>query len=80
MELTRYALGDFGSEEALALSESYDRILVVGHEPDFSRVVHDLTGGRVGMKKGGVAAVKLDGSKGELLVLLRPKDLETLAI
>ncbi len=70
----------FGREEALALAESHERILVVGHEPDFSQIVRDLTGGRVDMKKGGVAAVKLDGSKGELLVLLRPKDLETLAV
>ena len=31
------------------------RVLVVGHEPDFSQVVYDLTGGRVDFKKGGVA-------------------------
>ena len=34
------------------------RVLVVGHEPDFSQVVYDLTGGRVDFKKGGVAAVR----------------------
>jgi phosphohistidine phosphatase len=52
------------------------RILVVGHEPDFSQVVHDLTGGRVDFKKGGVAAVRVDGRPGELIVLLRPRELE----
>lgn len=69
----------FDRKDALELAEAFDRLLVVGHEPDFSQVIHDLTGGRVDMKKGGVAAVRLDGSKGELIVLLRPKDLETLA-
>jgi hypothetical protein len=40
------------------------RVLVVGHEPDFSQVVHDLTGARIDMKKGGVAGVRIDGSRG----------------
>src|SRR4051812_13417646 len=30
------------------------RVLLVGHEPDFSQVVYDLTGGRVEFKKGAV--------------------------
>ena len=55
------------------------RVLVVGHEPSFSQVVHDLTGGRVDFKKGGVAAVRVERASGELLVLLRPRELETMA-
>jgi phosphohistidine phosphatase len=56
------------------------RILVVGHNPDFAQVVHDLTGARVDFKKGGVAAVKLTGRhRGELVVLLRPVELEAIA-
>jgi phosphohistidine phosphatase len=51
------------------------RILVVGHNPDFQQVVHDLTSARVDFKKGGVAAVRLDGAA-ELIVLLRPRELE----
>ena len=51
-------------------------MLVVGHEPDFSQVVHDLTGARIDFKKGGIAAVRLDGTRGELIVLLRPRELE----
>jgi phosphohistidine phosphatase len=50
------------------------RVLVVGHEPDFSQVVYDLTGGRVDFKKGGIAGIRLEGSKGELIVLLRPRE------
>jgi phosphohistidine phosphatase len=52
------------------------RVLVVGHEPDFSQVVHDLTGASVDFKKGGVAAVRLDGTRGELVALLRPRELD----
>jgi phosphohistidine phosphatase len=55
-------------------------ILIVGHEPDFSQVVHDLTGARIDLKKGGVAAVKLEHArKGELTVLLRPRELQALS-
>ena len=55
------------------------RVLVVGHEPSFSQVVYDFTGGRVDFKKGGVAAVRTERAGGELLALLRPKELESLA-
>jgi phosphohistidine phosphatase len=55
------------------------KVLLVGHEPDFSQIVHDLTGGRVDFKKGGIAAVKVARRSGELLVLLRPRELESLA-
>jgi phosphohistidine phosphatase len=74
--------GGFERDDALELMRGQDedaRVLVVGHEPDFSQVVHDLTGSRIDLKKGGVAAVRLDGSQGELIVLLRPRDLEALA-
>jgi phosphohistidine phosphatase len=76
-------LGDgFERDDALELLLGYDdeaRVLVVGHEPSFSQVVHDLTGARIDFKKGGVAAVSIDGRQGELLVLLRPRELESLA-
>ena len=54
-------------------------VLVVGHEPDFSQVVHDLTGGRVDLKKGGIAVVSVQGGSGELRTLLRPAELELIA-
>ena len=51
-------------------------MLVVGHEPDLSQVVHDLTGARIDLKKGGLAGVRVEGRHGELLALLRPRELE----
>jgi phosphohistidine phosphatase len=51
-------------------------VLLVGHDPDFSMAVHRLTGAQVRMKKGGLAAV----SKGELVVLLRPRELSAIAM
>ena len=73
----------FDRDEALALAAAVDdgeRLLVVGHEPHFSQVVHDLTGARVDFKKGGVAAVRLQaGTGGELIALLRPRDLAAVA-
>ena len=78
------ALGDgFDRDTAMDLLLAHDddaRVLVVGHEPSFSQVVHDLTGARVDLKKGGVAAVKVERGAGELLVLLRPRELESLAV
>jgi phosphohistidine phosphatase len=62
--------------ELLAAAGPEQRVLVVGHEPDFSQVVHDLSGGRVDFKKGGIAAVRLDGTRGELIALLRPREIE----
>jgi phosphohistidine phosphatase len=52
-----------------------DNVLLVGHDPDFSMAVHALTGAQVRMKKGGLAGV----DRGELKVLLRPKELRALA-
>ena len=54
-------------------------MLAVGHEPSFSQVVYDFTGGRVDFKKGGVAAIRVERGGGELLVLMRPRELEALA-
>ncbi len=72
----------FDAAEALLLAQSDEdgdgRVLVVGHEPDFSNVVYDLTGARIDMKKGGIAGVRLDGADGELIVLLRPRELEAM--
>ena len=62
--------------ELLGAAGRDQRVLVVGHEPDFSQVVHDLTGARIDLKKGGIAALRLDGTRGELIALLRPRELE----
>ncbi len=66
--------------ELLAEHGEGDRILVVGHNPSFEQVVYDLTGGNVDFKKGAVASIKMTGSaRGVLAVLLRPRELESLA-
>jgi len=72
----------FSRDDALELVYAHGddgRVLVVGHEPSFSQVVYDLTGGRIDFKKGGIAAVAVARGSGELLVLLRPRELESLA-
>jgi phosphohistidine phosphatase len=88
-EIVRHALGlDSRVVDALApgcdiarlrdlLGEyrSAERIMVVGHEPDFSELVGTLTGGsRVQLKKGGLVRVDLDtiGEGAGTLVWLLP--------
>jgi phosphohistidine phosphatase len=71
--------GGFDSEDAIELlltARPDGRVLAVGHEPDFSQVVHDLTGARIDLKKGGLAVVAMNGSSGgRLVLLLRPAEL-----
>jgi phosphohistidine phosphatase len=64
-----------GRFDPLELAAGLGDVLLVGHEPDFSNAIAELTGGRVDLKKGGVAAV----DDGELRVLLRPKDTNLIA-
>jgi phosphohistidine phosphatase len=74
--------GRFDRDDALEVLRAHgpeDRVLVVGHEPNFSQVVLDFTGGRVDFKKGGVAAIRVERTAGELIVLLRPRELEAIA-
>jgi phosphohistidine phosphatase len=74
--------GGFDAAQALdALAEVGDegRVLIVGHEPDLSRTVGELTGGSVDLKKGGLAVVRLTGVRGELAVLMRPRELALIA-
>ncbi len=74
--------GGFGGDHALDLLRRHgadERVLLVGHEPDFSQTVFELTGGRVDLKKGGLAGVRVEPGGGTLLVLLRPRELVSLA-
>jgi phosphohistidine phosphatase len=75
--------GGFSVDDALGLAAAAGadkRVLFVGHNPDFEQIVHDLTGGDVDMKKGAIAAVRMRGSRhGELIVLLRPRDIDPIA-
>ncbi len=69
--------------EAIGSVPADGRLLLVGHEPDLSRVVGELTGARADVKKGGLAIVKLDAIPahpgGELVALLRPRELGLIA-
>jgi phosphohistidine phosphatase len=74
--------GGFASADALEALSGIDadgRLLIVGHEPDLSRTVGELTGARVDLKKGGLAVVRLEGVGGEIVVLMRPRELALIA-
>jgi phosphohistidine phosphatase len=64
-----------GPFDAHELAAGLSSVMLVGHDPDFSTAVHNLTGAQVRMKKGGLAAIE----KGELKVLLRPRELVAIA-
>src|SRR3954470_24645492 len=65
--------------ELLAMGGDEQRILVVGHNPDFPQVVYDLPGGSVEMKKGGVGGVRGRGRTGEVIALLPPRELAAIS-
>jgi phosphohistidine phosphatase len=82
LEETELLADGFAREDALELLDGHDddaSVLAVGHDPSFTQVVHALTGARVDFKKGAVAAVRIERDGGELLVLLRPRELESIA-
>jgi phosphohistidine phosphatase len=68
----RLAGGDF---DPLEVAAGRGEVMLVGHEPDFSSAVALVTGSRVKMKKGGIAAI----DNHLLHALLRPKDLKEIA-
>jgi len=58
--------------------EGAECVLLVGHEPDLSQVVGELTGGRVMISKGGLVRVDVDEVKagdGKLVWLLQADEL-----
>ena len=51
-------------------------LMLVGHDPDFSDLIRDLTGGIVKLGKGGIARIDIDeaaGGSGRLIWLIPPK-------
>ena len=64
--------GDFDPEDVAA---ERGNVLLVGHEPDFSRAIQLATGARVDMKKGGLAAIE----DGLVVSLLRPRQIREIA-
>jgi phosphohistidine phosphatase len=64
-----------GRFDPAALAAGRGDVLLVGHEPDFSNAIAELTGARVKLRKGGIASVE----DGLLHALLRPKELRAVA-
>ena len=52
-----------------------DCVMVVGHEPEFSEVIKDLTGGEIQLSKAGVALLEVNRgcTSGKLIWLFPPK-------
>jgi phosphohistidine phosphatase len=72
----------FDAAQALTLLNELPadaHLLLVGHEPDLSGIAGALSGGLVDLKKGGLAVVRLEGGRGELAVLMRPRELVLIA-
>ncbi len=69
----RLAGGPFDPHEVAG--DVGESVVLVGHEPDLSMAVHRMTGAQVRLPKGAVVGV----DRGELKVLLRPKELRALA-
>lgn len=61
--------------DAERIATGYAEAMLVGHDPSISLCLHDLTGVQARLPKGGLAGV----AKGELLVLLRPRELGVIA-
>jgi phosphohistidine phosphatase len=73
--------GEFDEHDAqqlVAATGEGEALMLVGHEPDMSGLVHSLTGARVVMKKSGLAQIVLGAGRGELVLLLRPREIELL--
>jgi phosphohistidine phosphatase len=66
---------------AAALDALFSRhageLVLVGHDPDFSQLLHDVSGARIALPKGGIACVDLPS--GELRWLLRPRAIRQIA-
>jgi phosphohistidine phosphatase len=67
----------FGLPDLERLLKRYpeESLMIVGHEPDFSEVISDLTGASLKLSKAGIALVELHRSwrSGRLLWLFPPK-------
>lgn len=69
-----------GVLEVLANYQNHAQVMLVGHEPDFSQIASELSGGSgdIWLRKGGLIRVDLDsisGRHGVLRWLLEPKHL-----
>jgi len=81
----RVAAGAFEFEELQELVRGLPedhRVMLVGHEPDFSGIVRDLTGATIELKKAGLAlieAYRIERGSGVLRWLVTPRLLQSAA-
>jgi len=68
-------------DDLAGLTERHgDDLVLVGHEPDLSALVHALTGARISFPKAGAAAIEPIGARqGELRWFMRPRALALIA-
>jgi len=75
----------FGMKQLRRLLRQHSRagsIMLVGHNPEFTTIIHKLTGGHMALSKGGIARVHLAARKSrsaELVWLLQADELVSLA-
>jgi phosphohistidine phosphatase len=94
LEIHEPLSAEFDAADVLALLATRDagaHVMLVGHEPDFSGVIGELTGARVKLKKAGIAMMDVSdvsapgagavsaSNGGELVVLARPRELALIA-
>jgi phosphohistidine phosphatase len=82
LELHPQLAGGVQAREVLDLLDGVGEsgpLLLIGHEPDLSGIVGELAGGRVDLKKGGLAVVRLGAGGAQLVLLLRPAELALIA-
>jgi phosphohistidine phosphatase SixA len=76
----------FGMKQLRRLLRRHSRagsIMLVGRNPEFTTIIHKLTGGHVALGKGGIACVHLAARKSgsaELLWLLQADELVSMAL
>jgi len=76
IEVTKYLDKRFSVRALRKILPAYaDNIMLVGHEPNFSEVIGKITGGKIKLRKSGVARVRMDPKKmrGRLDWLLSPE-------
>jgi phosphohistidine phosphatase len=81
-ELHPLLAGGVQAREAIELLDGVGGsgpLLLVAHEPDLSGIAGELAGGRLDLKKGGLAVVRLGAGGAELVLLLRPAELALIA-
>ena len=77
IEVTRKLSKSFSLQKLKELlAGEAETVMLVGHEPNFSRVIKALTGGEVKLRKSGVARLTIDpdAMQGRLDWLLAPKN------